>query len=381
MFDSLTCAYGPATDVPEMLAALRSPDDERRAFGRSELGHMLAHQGAKYEASVAAVPFLIEIMTDPGSAGRHEAYELLALISDNDRFPLQRTRASGPALWQLTRRRFEWRLSRRPADPAEHYSWHTGELDPPATADHSWQVRAYTAVGAGLTAYVTLLDDPDPRLRAAAAHLISAHPSPAAVPALLAQLTVESSPMAAASLCIAAGQCGEVGDPALHRVLALWRDAPHRLAHLSALMALAQLTDTPDDDILTELTTCVVEPDDWIDDWPFHGEASYGACWALETLSPADNPRLTGILFDKLRHHRSEGFYYNIVELLIGLLFPDGPPADPVRFADLTGEQRELVELAVKHRLLEEEPMPSAFAGCNLPTEEVSLAVWAELTS
>ncbi|GAA2479990.1 HEAT repeat domain-containing protein [Winogradskya humida] len=380
MFDSLMCAYGPATEVPELLTALGSADVARRGFARSELGHMLAHQGSKYDASAAAVPFLIEILSGTG-AGRHEAYELLALISDNDELPRHRTRAAGPSLVELTRRRFEWRLSRRPADPAERYPWQFGEIVAPETDERRWQLRAYEAVGAGLTAYVEILDDPDPRLRIGAAHLIAAHPAPGAVPALIARLTTETSPMVAASLCVAAGQCGETGDPALLSALTLWRDAPHRLAHLAALMAIAQLTDAPDDALLTELAICLIEPDDPIEDWPFHDRPSAGACWSLETLAPADNPALPGILLDQLRHHRAEGFYYNVVELLIGTLFADGPLSDDARFAALTPEQQELVELAVRHHLLAEDPMPSAFAGINLPHEEVALAVWSELST
>ncbi|AGL18126.1 PBS lyase [Actinoplanes sp. N902-109] len=379
MFDSLTCAYGPASEVPELLAGLRSADGVRRGFARSELEHMLAHEGTKYEASVAAVPFLIEIFTDPAGCGRVEAYELLTLISDNGELPRHRTRSGGPTLGELTRRRFEWRLSRRPADPAERYGWHQGELEPPMTEARAWTLRSYAAVGAGLPAYLPVVRDPDPRLRLAAAHLLAAHPAPAAVPVLTAQLRVESSPMVAASLCIAAGHCGEAGDVDLLRVLARWRESPHRLAHLSALMAIAQLTDAPDEPLLTELAACALEPEEWIEDWPFHGDPSCGACWALETLTPADNPGLARILLDKLRDHRAEAFYYPVVELLIGLLFGAAPLPDTARFADLTPAQQELVRLTIQHRLLVEAPMPSAFAGCNLPMEEVSLAVWAEL--
>lgn len=372
MFDSLTCAYGPATEVPGLLAALSSADRDRRAFARAELGHMLVHHGAKFEASVAAVPYLVEILTAPAGAGRTEAYELLALISDNGQLPRHRTRASGATLGELTRDRFRWRLARRPA------SW---QFDTPEEWEGSgWEVRAYEAVGAALTAYVSLLGDPDPRLRIAAAHLVAAHPSPAAVPALTAQLAAETSPRAAASLCVAAGQCGEPGDEALITALTRWRDHPDGLTHLSALMGLAQLLDSPDEPLLTTLAACTVRTDEEpAGDWPFHGDTATGATWALESLSPVDNPALTGILLDLVRNHHAKGYYYNAVELLLGMLFPAGPLPDDARYADLTDPQRELVRLTISHALLDEDPMPSAFAGANLPAEEVSLAFWAEL--
>ncbi|WP_306204402.1 HEAT repeat domain-containing protein [Actinoplanes sp. RD1] len=373
MFDSLTSAYGPATEVPGLLTALRSDDPGRRGFARSELEHMLAQHGAKFEASVAAVPFLVDILGGEGH-GRHEAYELLALISDNDQPPRHRTRRSGPALGELTRSRFEWRLSRAPDDPADRYPWH---FDPPSSGAHGWERRAYEAVGAGLSAYVRLLHDPDPRLRIGAAHLVAAHPSPAAVPALTAQLAAETSPMAAASLCVAAGQCGETGDAALLDVLGRWRETAHPLAHLSALTGIAQLTDSPDVHLLTELAERVVEPDDPADDWPFFGEPARGAYWALETLCPADNPLLAEILLEQLRNHRPERVYYSMVELLLGTLFPGGPLPDTASFGELGEQQQEFIRLALRFRLLDEDPMPSAFAGCNLPTEAVSLEFWA----
>ncbi len=373
VFDSLTCASGSATEVPALLAALRSPDAARRGSARVELEHMLARHGAKYDASVAAVPYLVEILGDGSAHGRAEAYELLALIADNDELPRPRSRAAGPTLGELTRQRFAWRLTRAPADPADRYPW---QFDRRSAGAHGWERRAYEAVGAGLETYVRLLADPDPRLRTGAAHLVALHPSPAAVPALAAQLIVETSPMVAASLCVAAGQCA---DPALLPALAGWRESPHRLAHLAALIGIGQLTDAPDVHLLTELAECLVEPDDPTDDWPFHGDPGTGACWALETLCPADNPLLAEILLEQVRNHRPERTYYNLAELLLGTLFPAGPLPDGAPFSGLDAQQREFVQLALKFRLLEEDPMPSAFAGCNLPTEEVSLAFWCEL--
>ncbi|WP_405102220.1 hypothetical protein [Micromonospora sp. NBC_01412] len=54
-------AYGSAGDVPGQLRALRSPDPKA---GKTALGDRFAdifHQGARYEASAYAVPFLLEL--------------------------------------------------------------------------------------------------------------------------------------------------------------------------------------------------------------------------------------------------------------------------------------------------------------------------------
>jgi hypothetical protein len=59
---SLEHAYGPATDVPDMLRELASDAEASHAFDR--LFSSLNHQGSVYSATSAAIPFLIQILED-----------------------------------------------------------------------------------------------------------------------------------------------------------------------------------------------------------------------------------------------------------------------------------------------------------------------------
>ncbi|MFD8078354.1 HEAT repeat domain-containing protein [Streptomyces sp. NPDC059718] len=54
-------AYGPAGDVPALLRALTSQDQETAEEAEQELWGSLVHQGTVYRATVAAVPFLARL--------------------------------------------------------------------------------------------------------------------------------------------------------------------------------------------------------------------------------------------------------------------------------------------------------------------------------
>ncbi|CAN5235931.1 hypothetical protein BH11MYX1_BH11MYX1_07710 [soil metagenome] len=75
--DSKT-AYGPATDVPQMLRALDAANADTRAEAFHEAYGNIFHQGTRYPATVLAVPFVIELAAQPTPK---DLPELLALIS------------------------------------------------------------------------------------------------------------------------------------------------------------------------------------------------------------------------------------------------------------------------------------------------------------
>ncbi|MFF3945697.1 HEAT repeat domain-containing protein [Streptomyces sp. NPDC001902] len=68
-------AYGPAGDVPALLRALTSPEQETAEEAEQELWGSLVHQGTVYRATVAAVPFLARLAV----AGVRRA-ELLGMV-------------------------------------------------------------------------------------------------------------------------------------------------------------------------------------------------------------------------------------------------------------------------------------------------------------
>ncbi len=73
---SLSHAYGEASDVPEILRSLLSPDAAEDAA--YELYGNIWHQGTVYSATAAAVPFLYELLAQPAVKGRSGIAHLLA---------------------------------------------------------------------------------------------------------------------------------------------------------------------------------------------------------------------------------------------------------------------------------------------------------------
>src|SRR5260221_6553853 len=73
----LTHAYGPATDVPDLIRALASPDTATRHAAYDALYGTIWHQGSVYAATGSAVPFLIELLTEESV---EEKATLLALL-------------------------------------------------------------------------------------------------------------------------------------------------------------------------------------------------------------------------------------------------------------------------------------------------------------
>jgi len=73
-------AYGPATEVPELLRGLISESPAEREVALDGMYGAVHHQGDVYECTVAAIPFLIEIVARPDLPGRHDVLGLLASI-------------------------------------------------------------------------------------------------------------------------------------------------------------------------------------------------------------------------------------------------------------------------------------------------------------
>src|SRR5215475_12943234 len=66
----LTHAYGWAREVPDTLCGMIAYDEEVREQAWDDFWGAINHQGDFYDSTVAAVPFLIEAVGDPGTPGR-----------------------------------------------------------------------------------------------------------------------------------------------------------------------------------------------------------------------------------------------------------------------------------------------------------------------
>jgi hypothetical protein len=79
---SVEHAYGPATDVPDLLRALRSDSFEDRRSAFDALFANIIHQGTVYDATALAVPFIIELLNAPDVLDTESLALLLASIAE-----------------------------------------------------------------------------------------------------------------------------------------------------------------------------------------------------------------------------------------------------------------------------------------------------------
>ncbi|WP_406497403.1 PBS lyase [Streptomyces sp. NBC_00846] len=81
---SMEHAYGPADDVPAMLRGLASDDPAERETALDGMYGAVHHQGDVYACTLACIPFLFELVVDPGIQDRGSIVELLTSIGGID---------------------------------------------------------------------------------------------------------------------------------------------------------------------------------------------------------------------------------------------------------------------------------------------------------
>ncbi|MGC5360902.1 PBS lyase [Streptomyces sp. DT24] len=81
---SMEHAYGPADDVPALLRGLASADPAERESALDGMYGAVHHQGDVYDCTLACIPFLLELVVDPGIPDRGGIVELLTSIGGID---------------------------------------------------------------------------------------------------------------------------------------------------------------------------------------------------------------------------------------------------------------------------------------------------------
>lgn len=206
---SMQHAYGPADDVPALLAGLASADPGQRERALDGMYGAVHHQGDVYACTLACIPFLFELVADPSVAERGSIVELLTSIGGIE-------------------------LDEDDED----------ELDEDEIEGAANYAMAAAAVCAGAEVFVQLLDDHDRGVRLAAPlALATLHTEPERCLALLRKrLPVEQDEEVRLALVEAAGRLAlrhdTVADAAAHWLsrLAMQEYAPGlRLAALAQL--------------------------------------------------------------------------------------------------------------------------------------------------
>lgn len=163
----LTHAYGPAKDTPEHLIALLSNDSHVINRARSALWASICHQGSVYEASCAAVPFLIRILREVPNERRPDILSLLAGLAHRD--------------WYANRDLRVLHIERDydSEDKRMHEQqiwWSIGTFLEQGNEYHEarWMAEAHTRVAEGVPVYLDLVEGGDRKTVLSSLYLLSA---------------------------------------------------------------------------------------------------------------------------------------------------------------------------------------------------------------
>jgi hypothetical protein len=181
-------AYGVATDVPDQLRALRSPDQATRDWATFELMGNIYHQGTRWQASHHAIRFLVAMLDDPTAPDRPQLARILRAVALGDRsdgdlpFSPAAAFAEADAVTDAQESRSIAALY------GGDMGWDGTEAMAAAEAASSkWERDAYLAAERHTARYARWLADPDVAVAARAAELLAWFPvTPATIVGLIA---------------------------------------------------------------------------------------------------------------------------------------------------------------------------------------------------
>jgi hypothetical protein len=285
-------AYGAAVDVPDWIRTLAAggPDASRAA---SDFRGALLHQGSYYPATPVAVAYLVDALRHEGSA----RVEILYLLADA---------GGGPDLSS------------------------DDDDDDDDGDDYPEERATIVAVRAGHPAYLALLGDPDPAVRAAAAYLIVGCPEAhgAARADLLSRVSSESDPMARANQVFALGHLGEVS------ALAALANDPDEVVRAAVAIERARFGTIGLDELESLVDAACVEPAYQVWGGVVLGEL---AAWSLMDLGRSQPTRaeeaLRTAIDRRLAGHRPIDHRDRALSALINAY-------TPLVFGDLTDQER-----------------------------------------
>ncbi|MEU4157981.1 hypothetical protein [Actinoplanes sp. NPDC026670] len=294
---SLTRDPRASTGVPAALHALWSTDEFLRRSAYNYLAGTLVQQGSRFPVSIAAIPFLIDVIADPAAGDRFGACQLLRLIAIGDE-----------TLWLIER-----------PNPAALRA---------TPAPEQWDMAAYDAVRARIPAFLAALNDYDPAVRMHTAHLLSWFPEErhVVVPALTR--VIESEPadsvdVAAVASVAAALAGGVAADRALTGALATRLGGPVPTERWAAAISVATLYTRPPREVIDQVYECLLEADDPVPNWPFlEGDMCTLAALALSRLDPSTGADRVELLIGRLRRTRPGQERTKLIGALVDAVFP-----------------------------------------------------------
>ncbi|MCP2322153.1 HEAT repeat protein [Hamadaea flava] len=179
-WDTLHHAYGSAADVPDLLRALASADEDVRGEAHYRLRGNVYHQGTRWEASAYAVPFLVALADEPSTPERSLVVDLLRLVGLGDLDDRALPFAGFPSFGEDLRRRIRELLPAFYEGEVEDDDFEVMDL-----AAQVWAADAYAAFTPNGEVFRRWLGDPDAEVAARAAELLAWVPT---TPSIVADL-------------------------------------------------------------------------------------------------------------------------------------------------------------------------------------------------
>ncbi|MEV0901744.1 hypothetical protein [Actinoplanes sp. NPDC049802] len=384
---SLLDAHGAASDVPAALHAIWSDDADLRRRAYQFLVRRLVHQGSRFPASAAAVPFLIDVVADVAAPDRFAAVQLLRMIAIGDeRYWL--TELPDPAVQRDEAAR-RARLSLSELE-AEHAAWvaaadteqerrarETRGMFTDFEADRDaaqWDATAYDAVRTGVAVFVAALDSADPAVRLHTTHLLAFFPEArdTVVPALTRLVRSDADPVIASAAAVATALAGATAaDSELIDALEQRRAGATVAEQWAAALAVAWIVRRPQRAVLEQVYACLVEAVEPVLNWPFlDGDMSGLAALTVGRLDASVAPERVDVLAVRLRETPPDADRGMLVPAMLDAAFPDGGLPAGTTFARLNGMQQTAVRAFAYARVWNDGPaVQTLLKHCGLPED------------
>ena len=239
-WNELTHAFGDASDLPILIRALASDKTFEREEAMSVLFTNIWHHGVVFEASAFVVPFLVELAQHPDVADRDELLVLLAHLATGNSLLEVHQQIEGPDVLD------------------------SPELKAQLARERQWVLRTRQTAQQFVPAFVRLLEDPDPDVRAAAAYLLACFRVDARkiAPVILRRLGKESHARARASLVLCLGALANGNPSYLQCFETIRKSKLPDLVRLAAAMAEERnLRETTPEDTLVFLVDVITSLD------------------------------------------------------------------------------------------------------------------------
>lgn len=297
-WSELTHAYGPADDLPARLQDLVSDDDKSWRTALDSFWGSICHQGTVYEASVAAVPFLTDILPHVPDERRAGILRVLAGLANRDIYA------------DRSRKQLIYRVKIDAPEFDDGYELWSNERflrEGSPYQDPRWMNLGHERARDGISTYLVLLHSGQPECQIAAMYLLSgfAEERERIVPEILDLLDVTIDPSVQAAALIALGPLLEEHSREWDRVTAACVAGEGPLVRLCGALSLASYHPTSMTPVVAELLVeAMVSPEpleasyralEWASYWePLHAQAA-------EALGCLGNPDGVNALLTALR--------------------------------------------------------------------------------